>query len=131
MVGAVVCNRSLITAKGIPSASIRISLARNTNPAGSERDCAGPIYRDSGREADSRVNRWPAVAVAIGLEDVTPHAARHRSYDSVGRYLADTPAGAIGDVQIPETVERQGSGIDELRTSGRPAIVDSGRIILE
>ena len=40
MVGAVVCKRSLMAAKETPSASIRISLARNTNPAGKDRDCA-------------------------------------------------------------------------------------------
>jgi len=38
MVGAVVPSLCLIVRKEAPSASIRISLARNTYPAGSERD---------------------------------------------------------------------------------------------
>jgi len=38
MVGAVVPSLCLIVRKEAPSASIKISLARNTYPAGSERD---------------------------------------------------------------------------------------------
>ena len=40
MVGAVVWSCRLIALKDVPSASNRISLARNTYPAGSERDWA-------------------------------------------------------------------------------------------
>jgi hypothetical protein len=38
MVGAVVPNRCLIVLNDAPSASIKISLARNTYPAGRDRD---------------------------------------------------------------------------------------------
>jgi hypothetical protein len=45
IVGVVVPSRSRIAEKENPSASSKISLARNTYPAGSDRDCAMLVER--------------------------------------------------------------------------------------